>query len=97
MHETSEIEKELKAKALEIQKNLEKRGFRSPPVIIILGGIYDKRTNRTMFGSVGCRRLRDFLGILEAAKQIATLKHFLLIERKRGFLRDVIDVLLGKR
>lgn len=96
MHETSAIEKELRMKALAIQKDLEKRGFGSPPVIIILGGMYNKRIDRTTFGSVGCRRLRDFLGILETTKQIATLKHFFLVERERSFLKGVIDILLRK-
>ena len=97
MHETSDIEKELKKKALEIQKDLEKRGLGSPPVIIILGGIYKKRIDRTMFGSVGCRRLRDFLGILETTKQIATLRHFFLIERKSLFKERALGALAGKR
>lgn len=92
MHEISDLEKELKMKALAIQKDLEKRGFGSPPVIIILGGI-NKRINETMFGSVGCKRLRDFLGILESTKQIVTLRHFL---SKRNAL-NLLSILLGKR
>jgi len=92
MHEVSELEKELKMKALAIQKDLEKRGFGSPPVVIIIGGI-NKRIDETMFGSVGCRRLRDFLGILETTKQIATLRHFL---SKRNALK-LLSILLRKR
>jgi hypothetical protein len=75
MHEISDLEKELKMKALAIQKDIEKRGLGSPPVIIIVGGINEKIT-QTEFASVGCKRLREFLGILESAKQIATLRHF---------------------
>jgi len=80
MHEKSNIEKELRAKAEDISSE-----YNGAPVIIIVGGtgeaIKDKgELNRNMLGSSmhDGYRLRDLFGILQTSIQIESLKHFFL-------------------
>jgi hypothetical protein len=78
MHETSSIELELK----EIAKRLSEK-YGGVPIVIIAAGSTEHKIPRTMTSSYASDgtlvRLRDLLGILEASKQLETLKHMHLI------------------
>lgn len=69
---TSDPEKKMEEECENIRKKIKGK----PPVIIIVGGT-DGGPERTMTASAGVEgnRLRNFLGILEASKQITTLNH----------------------
>lgn len=73
MHESHEIEKDLRKKAEALSEQ-----YGGAPVVVIVGGSKDANIPRSMLGSSlhEGKRLRDLLGILEACKQIESLKHF---------------------
>lgn len=75
MYEKHEIELRLKQRAQEIS-----REFNNADIIIIAADQREARINRTMvassFGRENPCKLRDLMGILEAAKQIEAYKHF---------------------
>ncbi len=73
MHETHPIEDELRREAERLS-----RKYKGAPVVIIVAGHGGLTVPRSMLGSSlhEGHRLRDLLGILEAAKQIESLKHF---------------------
>ena len=70
MHESHEIENDLRKKAEAISAQYE-----GAPVIVIIGGSKAANIPRSMLGSSlhDGERLRDLLGIMEASKQIETL------------------------
>jgi hypothetical protein len=74
MHERHAIEKRLKREAEQISAR-----HGNAPVVIIVGGSGEANIPRTMTASSfkhSKGRLRELLGILQAAIQIETLKHF---------------------
>ena len=73
MHESHEIEFDLRKKAETISEQ-----YDGAQVIVIVGGSKSAKIPCTMLGSSlhNGERLRDLLGVLEASKQIETLKHF---------------------
>ncbi len=79
MHETSKIEKALKAEAERLSAQ-----HRNAPVVIIVGGSDEAKIERTMTATSfnhSDGRLRDLLGMLQTAIQIETWKHFGLFSR----------------
>lgn len=77
-HITNENEILLYEKAKKLSEELD-----GTDVVIIAAGKAGTRFNRCTTGSTvfvsGVGRLRDFIGILETAKAIETLKHFNLL------------------
>ena len=73
MHETHPIEDDLRKEAERISAR-----YRGAPTVVIVAGHQGLTVPRSMLGSSlhAGHRLRDLLGILEAAKQIESLKHF---------------------
>jgi hypothetical protein len=89
MHERHDIEKKLKPEAVRISKEI---AGGAPIVIIVGGGGDDLKIPRTMiassFGAEQKGRLRDILGILQAAIQYESWKHF---NRKKSPKKDIRD------
>lgn len=76
MHEEHDIEKKLKGHAAEISRTLG-----GAPVVIVVGGDARCGIDQTMTASHiendgRTPRLRDLLGILQAAIQLESWKHF---------------------
>jgi len=73
MHETDPLELELRAEAARISARLG-----DAPVVIVVGGDKDADIPRTVTVSAAKAplRLRDLLGILQAAIQTESWKHF---------------------
>jgi len=74
MHESHDIERELKAHADEIAKK-----YPGAPVVVIVGGAQLANVPRVMTASSfdGAEvRLRDLLGVLQTSIQIESWKHF---------------------
>ncbi|MCP5179525.1 MAG: hypothetical protein H6993_17660 [Pseudomonadales bacterium] len=73
MHETDPLELKLRQEAERLSQ-----GLGGAPVVIVVGG--DKATDVprtiTVTGSASPLRLRDLLGILQAAIQTESWKHF---------------------
>ena len=74
MHEQHDIEIQLKTEANRISEQM-----KGAPVVIVVGGDSEASIPRTMTASSlkgKDIRLRDLLGILQAAIQIESWKHF---------------------
>jgi hypothetical protein len=73
MHETHPIEDDLRREAERISAK-----YGGAPTVVIVAGHKGLTVPRSMLGSSlhEGNRLRDLLGVLEAAKQIESLKHF---------------------
>jgi hypothetical protein len=73
MHETEPLELDLQAEAARISARLG-----AAPVVIVVGGDKDADVPRTITVSASRSplRLRDLLGILQAAIQTESWKHF---------------------
>jgi len=100
VHEVHPIEKAMMLAAQEIST-----AYKDAPVIIIIGGSTEAGVPRCMTASSlqGKEdRLRDFIGILQTAQQIETLKHFGYFKKSKFTLikmklRNYIGKKLKKR
>ena len=85
MAKSNHITNENEIHLCDIAKDLSEK-LDGTDIIIIAAGKQNTRFNRCTTGSTvftsGAGRLRDFIGILETAKEIETLKHFKLLNNK---------------
>ena len=84
MHELLEIEMILKKEAVRLSGD-EELGLNGAPVVIIVGGTRQSGVSGTLVASsFKNAQMRDMLGVLQAAIQIVSLKHFFLDHKRLG-------------